>query len=204
MIRTVLVLPTPRALLSPTSREDPVADLRAACDEAIGAVLAVSPAKLAVLAAPVGSANRQRGVSDPLGLRVARHLLSGHLGAGVGVSEHQALPYAAAALLETAEPTTLLVMADGSARRGEKAPGHLHPQAIGFDEVIAKALRTGDAESLAGLDPELGTEVWSEGVPAFRVLGEVARGREVSAQVSYDDAPFGVAWWVARWDLAGT
>ena len=54
MIETVLVLPTPRALLPPTSRADPVADLRAACDDAIGDLLAGSPTAIAVLAAPVG------------------------------------------------------------------------------------------------------------------------------------------------------
>ena len=116
--------------------------------------------------------------------------------------EHLALPYAAAALLESSRPTTLLVMADGSASRGEKAPGHLHPQAIGFDDVIAQALRRGEAETLAALDPALGEEVWCEGVPAFQVLGEVARGRKISAEVTYADAPYGVAWWVARWDLS--
>ena len=202
MIRTVLVLPTPRALLSPTSREDPVAPLRAACVEAIDGVLAPAPQRIAVLAPPVGEANVARGVTDPLGLRIARHLLARHVRDGaVQVVEHQALPYAAAAILETAEPTTLLVMADGSASRGEKAPGHLHPEAIGFDEVIAEALRSGDPDALARLDPALAAEVWCEGVAAFHVLGEVARGRTISAEVTYADAPFGVAWWVARWDL---
>jgi hypothetical protein len=54
---------------------------------------------------------------------------------------------------------------------------------------------------LAALDPDLGETLWCEGVPALRVLGELARDRAVSAEVSYADAPFGVAWWVARWDL---
>ncbi len=202
MIETVLVLPMPRALLPPVSREDPVAALRAACDDAIVSVLAPSPARVAVLAPPVDVANRARGVTEPLGLRVARHLFDAHpAGRLAKLTEHVALPYAAAALLETAEPTTLVVMADGSASRGEKAPGHLHPEAVPFDDVIAQALRTGDAEVLAALDPVLAAEVWCEGVASFRVLGEVARGREVTAMVTYDDAPHGVAWWVARWDL---
>ena len=92
-------------------------------------------------------------------------------------------------------------MADGSARRTEKAPGHLHPDAAAFDEQIEVALRTGDAEALCGLDPALGEELWCQGVPSFHVLGEVARGRQVAAEVTYADAPYGVAWWVARWDL---
>ena len=116
-----------------------------------------------------------------------------------------ALPYTAAALLEhedCASPTALIVMADGSACRGEKAPGHLHPDAIPFDDAIDRALRDGDVEALATIDPDQAHELWCEGAPGFHVLAEVARGRRVATEVSYADAPYGVAWWVARWDLA--
>lgn len=195
MITTALVLPSPPALLRPRSASDPVADLREACATAVTGLPADH--RIVVLAVPVTEANAARGVTDPLGHRVAAHLL-GH----AGFDPQLALPYAAAALLERTEPTTLVVMADGSARRGERAPGHLHPDAVSFDERVESALRSGDAETLAALDPEVGAELWCEGVPGFRVLGEVARDRAVLARVSYADAPFGVAWWVARWDLA--
>ena len=73
--------------------------------------------------------------------------------------------------------------------------------AIDLDVVTEpRELRSGDAATLAALDPDLGEELWCEGVPGFQVLGEVARERHVSAEVSYADAPYGVAWWVARWD----
>ncbi len=195
MIRTVLVLPSPPALLPPRSVVDPVAELRAACLRAVAALPPQQP--VIVLATPVSKANADRGITEPLGHRIARALLG-----EVEFDPQLALPYAAAALLELDDPATLLVMADGSARRGEKAPGHLHPDAIAFDDRIESALRSGDAATLAALDPELGEELWCEGVPAFRVLGEVARDRHVSAEVSYADAPYGVAWWVARWDLS--
>lgn len=133
----------------------------------------------------------------PLGQRVAAHLLG-----NTGFEPQTARPSAAAALLEGTQPTTLLVMADGSACRGEKAPGHLHPGASAFDERIEAALRAGDAATLATLDVAVGEDLWCEGVPGFRVLGEVARGRHVVTDVSYADAPYGVAWWVARWDIA--
>ncbi len=193
MIGTVLVLPTPPALLSPRSIADPVSELRAACVAEI-AGLPRRP-RIIVLAAPVNGANADRGVTEPLGHRVARELLD------VEFEPQLALPYAAAALLELTEPATLIVMADGSARRGEKAPGHLHPDAVSFDDGIETALRSGDAETLAALDLELGQELWCEGVPGLRAVGEVARDRKVAARVSYADAPYGVAWWVARWDL---
>ena len=195
MIRTVLVLPAPPALLSPRSAEDPVAELRTACAAAVSTLPARRP--VVVLAAPVSEANAARGVTEPLGHRVAAHLLD-----GVPFEPQLALPYAAAGLLELDQPTTVIVMADGSARRGEKAPGHLHPDAVAFDERIELALRSGDAEALAALDPEVGEELWCAGVPGLRVLGELARDRNVVAYLSYADAPFGVAWWVARWDLS--
>ena len=195
MIETALVLPSPPALLAPQSVTDPVAELRTACQAAV--VGLPSGQKVIVLAHPVSEANAARGITEPLGHRVARSLL------GEAEFEPQlALPYAAAALLELDDPTTLIVMADGSARRGEKAPGHLHPDAIAFDDRIESALSSGDAAALASLDPDLGEELWCEGIPGFRALGEVARERQVSAEVSYADAPYGVAWWVARWDLS--
>lgn len=194
MIRTALVLPSPRALLSPRSADDPVAELRKACAEAVTKL--ADEDRVVVLAAPVTEANAGRGVTEPLGHRVAAQLLG-----STSFEPQLALPYSAAALLEVTEPTTLLVMADGSARRGEKAPGHLHPDAVAFDERIEAALRSGDAGALAALDSELGEELWCEGIPGLRVLGELARECAVAAEVSYADAPYGVAWWVARWDL---
>ncbi len=199
VIETVLVLPSPRALLPWLSETDPVPELRTACAAALGRLFAEGSRHIVVVASPVSELNRSRGVTEPLGHRVARHLLG-----ETPFEEQVALPYTAAALLEQAGeagPTTLVVMADGSACRGEKAPGHLHPDAIPFDDAIDRALREGDVETLATIDPEKAHELWSEGAPGFHVLAEVARGRHVSTDVSYADAPYGVAWWVARWDL---
>ncbi len=196
MIDDVLVLPMPRALLPALSLSDPVAGLRAACAEAVDKLLASDPERIIVVAPEIGAANRQRGLSDPLGHRVARHLFRGrHL------EEVLALPYTAASLIEHDTTAALVVMADGSARRGVHAPGHLHPGSVPFDDSVETALRLGDAGALAGLDPELAAEVWCEGAPAFRVLGEIARGRSITAELTYADAPRGVAWWVARWSL---
>ncbi len=193
MITTAVVLPMPRALLAPVSELDPVADLREACR----AVLAGLPGgHLVVVAPPVSDANAARGVSTPLGHRVAAHLLD-----GVPFKALVASPEVARSLREVGEFTTMVVMADGSARRDEKAPGHLHADARAFDDSVEDALRTGDADTLCRLDPALGPELWCEGIPGLHVLGEVARDRRVTAQVVYADASHGVAWWVARWDL---
>lgn len=194
-VTTVLVLPSPPALLAPRSLEDPVADLRKACAVAVSTL--PENHRVVVLAAPVGRANAERGVTEALGHRVAAELLGDQ-----AFESLPALPATVAALLGATVATTLVVMADGSARRGEKAPGHLHPDAVSFDERIEAALRAGDTETLAALDPVVGEELWCEGVPGLRILGEVARDRRIVPYVSYAEAPFGVAWWVARWDLS--
>ena len=193
MITTALVLPPPPVLLGCGSLVDPVAELRKECAEAVARL---PHGRTVVVAAPVTQAAARRGITEPLGHRVARSLL--------GDLPFEALvagPGADSSLAAASVPTVLVVMADGSACRDAKAPGHVHPRAGELDDAIEAALRTGDPEALAALDPVLGEEVWSEGVPALRVLGEVARGREVTAEVAYADAPHGVAWWVARWDL---
>ncbi|WP_027861958.1 hypothetical protein [Marmoricola sp. URHB0036] len=199
MIDSALVLPSPRALLPELSETDPVPELRAACAAALDILLADGPDRLVVLAPPVSDLNRARGVVDPVGHRIARHLLGEH-----DFEAQVALPYEAASLVEHEDvrSTAVIVMADGSACRGEKAPGHLHPEAIPFDDAIECALRTGDVDALAGIDPSQAHELWCEGAAGFHVLAEIARGRQIATDVSYADAPHGVAWWVARWDLA--
>lgn len=196
MIETVLVLPGPRALLPRLSAADPVPELRAAIATAVDKLLAEQHERLVVVAAPVNDANAARGITVPLGHRIARHLL------GETPFEAQiALPLTASALIEGERSTAVIVIADGSARRGEKAPGHLHPDAIAFDDAIDRALREGDVDTLAALDTSRAHELWCDGVPGFHVLAELARGRHVTPDVSYAEAPYGVAWWVARWQL---
>jgi hypothetical protein len=198
VIESALVLPSPRALLPWLSETDPVPDLRAAVGAAVDRLRAGEPDRVVVVAAPVSALSRARGVTEPLGHRIARHLLG-----EIPFEAQVALPYEAASLVEHDEPrrTALVVMADGSACRGEKAPGHLHPDAIPFDDAIERALRGGDVDALAGIDAGHAQELWCEGAPGLHVLAEVARGRGIVTDVSYADAPYGVAWWVARWDL---
>jgi hypothetical protein len=49
------------------------------------------------------------------------------------------------------ERVALLVMGDGSAARGEKAPGYADPRAEQFDAVVTKALAEADAAALLAL-----------------------------------------------------
>ena len=89
----------------------------------------------------------------------------------------------------------LLVVANGTATRTEKAPGHFDERAEGFDTSIGTALRAGDLSTLAGLDLDLAAELWAPDAAAFAAL---ASFRITSTQVDYDDAPYGVQYWVAR------
>jgi len=88
-----------------------------------------------------------------------------------------------------------LVVANGSAKRTEKAPGHFDERAEAFDEALGAALRAGD---LAGLDLSLADELWAD----VAGLDALAGLRATDVQVDYDDAPYGVQYWVVRWQCA--
>jgi hypothetical protein len=97
----------------------------------------------------------------------------------------------------------LLVMADASARRTEKAPGWLDERAAGYDAGVSSALASGDPELLGRLDPELGSRLLAAGVPAWHAAARLLAGTSWEAQVSYDDAPYGVGYLVATWSAPG-
>lgn len=86
----------------------------------------------------------------------------------------------------------LLVVANGSAKRTEKAPGHFDERAAEFDARLGEALRAGD---LSGLDLSLAAELWADVDGLARLEGLVA----TEVHVDYDDAPYGVQYWVVRW-----
>jgi len=92
-----------------------------------------------------------------------------------------------------------LVVGDGSARRTERSPGYVDPRAEPFDAVVAAALATGDAGGLRDLDPALGADLLAAGVPAWRAVGRALAGRRYEADLLYDEAPYGVGYFVAVW-----
>ena len=93
----------------------------------------------------------------------------------------------------------LLVAANGSATRTEKAPGHFDERAESFDEALGKALSSGNPAALADLDLDLAAELWA---PDASALASLATFEVTSTQVDYDDAPYGVQYWVVRWECA--
>ena len=94
--------------------------------------------------------------------------------------------------------TALLVIGDGSARRGPRAPGHFDERAAAFDAEVERAVRAGDTQALLDLDPALASELMATGRPAWQVLaGALESARPLSVAVRYAGDPFGVAYLVA-------
>jgi hypothetical protein len=91
----------------------------------------------------------------------------------------------------------LLVMADGSACRGPKAPGYLDHRSIAFDAEVERAVRTGDLAALLAVDPGLATELLATGRAPWQVLSGALNGNQVATEIRYCDDPFGVSYLVA-------
>ncbi|MFJ4671823.1 class III extradiol dioxygenase subunit B-like domain-containing protein [Kitasatospora purpeofusca] len=203
--------------------------LRAACDEALGAVLAAGPDLLVVVGTgpeaevwteggagsfhrygvPVVAAlpgGRAEGPELSPALTVGAWLLGR---AGATLPTHAcAVPADAPAdrmlglgqgLAGLADRVGLLVMGDGSACRSLKAPGYLDERAEGYDAELARALGTADTAALAALDPDLAAELKAEGRAPWQVLAGAAEGAGLTARLGYQDAPYGVGYLVASW-----
>lgn len=109
------------------------------------------------------------------------------------------------------EPSTapqsgaVLVVGDGSARRHERAPGHLDPRAESFDAAIRAALIAGDIAALGGIDGELAGELMCSGASTWRTLARWIGDRSVdSSELRLETAEYGVAYFAALWRLAET
>jgi hypothetical protein len=102
-----------------------------------------------------------------------------------------------ARVAEGNERVGLLVMGDGSARRSDHAPAHLHPRAELFDTKVANALRDRDLDVLEALDPDLATVLQAAGRAPWQVLAGALEGTSLSGDLTYDAAPYGVGYFVA-------
>jgi hypothetical protein len=220
---TVVFCPQPPLLVPAVSGapSDETALLRAAVSRALQSMLGQAPEVVVVLGDGVDGARlgpgdagdlrgygvdlevpfagrvRAGGRRMPLAHTLGAWLLDheGHTGARLGVGPHDL----ADALSGLPGGAGVLAMGDGSARRGEKAPGHLDPAAGPFDAAVAAALAAGDTAALAALDPAEGARLLAAGVPVWRAVGTALAGRPVTAHLSYDHAPFGVGYLVAEW-----
>jgi hypothetical protein len=114
-------------------------------------------------------------LADPQGARVAQHLLD--------VTER------------SGDEPSVLVVANGSARRGEKAPGQADERAFGFDDALRTWLHGGGPAPDAALGREL-----LAAMTGFELMAE-RLGTWGPPTMDYDDDPYGVQYWVMRWQL---
>ncbi|WP_274563061.1 class III extradiol dioxygenase subunit B-like domain-containing protein [Streptomyces spiramyceticus] len=98
-----------------------------------------------------------------------------------------------------ADRVALLVMGDGTACRTVKAPGYLDERAAGFDAEVARALGAADTAALMALDEQLAYELKVAGLGPWQVLAGAAEGAGLAGQLLYEDAPYGVGYFVAVW-----
>jgi hypothetical protein len=148
--------------------------------------------------------NRERAAPIPLPLGLAGRLLdeAGYRASRALHSVSERAPAwdcaaLGAQLAAATDRVALLVMADGSARRGPKAPGHLDERSAPFDAEVERAVRAGDMSGLLALDADLAHELMATGRPAWQVLAGALAGRQPVSDVLYSDDPFGVAYLVA-------
>jgi hypothetical protein len=146
-------------------------------------------------AGPVGA----RGYRLPLAHTVGAVLLddAGFCGTRVGVAPGSLVP----AVADGTGRVGILAMGDGSARRTLKAPGYFDATAGPFDRLVAAALASGDADALAALDPAEGDRLLAAGTRTWQAVGAAVAGRRITARLHYDDAPLGVGYLVADWEL---
>ena len=140
----------------------------------------VAELRAAVLEAVASLSDGVEVIGSEQGRRVARSVLAGVSRASTSV-----------------DGRSVLVVANGSACRTEKAPGFLDERAEAYDDALRRAL-TEDPAALADLDLDLAAELWADVTALPELAGLLAGAR---AEVRYDDAPYGVQYWVICWDV---
>jgi hypothetical protein len=183
--------------------------LRSACDAAVAGLMATRPDMIAV----VGSADEVHGTGGTfagygVALRVGAgaptlplpHAVGCWLLDRAGWTGRRAFVGSSDDAVVTSEAgrVALLVMGDGTARRTEKAPGYIDPRAADYDAGVAAALADGPA-AVAKLDGDLAAQLLVAGWGAWQFLARVSGDAQWDARVSYDEAPYGVGYFVAEW-----
>ncbi|WP_151775252.1 class III extradiol dioxygenase subunit B-like domain-containing protein [Streptomyces abyssomicinicus] len=235
MLVAAAVCPCPPLLVPDVAqRAAPELDpLRAACDEAVRALVEAAPDLVVVVGTggrdvlhEAGSTGSFRGFGVPMDvtlgegrgdagpavlpppLAVGAWLLSrsGWTGPvrGYEVSTHGRSTAAngedGTNLAGSGERVGFLVMGDGSARRDVKAPGYLDERAAAVDAAIAKALANGDRDGflLGDLDETLARDLMISGRSPWQILS-AAHEDDLDCRLLFDDAPYGVGYFVASW-----
>ncbi|MEU8130768.1 hypothetical protein AB0B68_26455 [Micromonospora sp. NPDC049049] len=160
---------------------------------------------------PLVPGQPDRGAVLPLSLTIGAWLLARHetrppvtavqVAADAGPAELAVLADEVGA---AGDRVASLVLGDGSACRGEKAPGYDDARALPYDQRVAEALADADLDALLDLDPVVSTELKAAGRAPWQVLAGAARaaGGGWRGELLHDSAPYGVAYFVASWERA--
>jgi hypothetical protein len=208
MLIAAAVCPHPPLLIPQATGAPGVGDtelqrLRAACDQAVSALLTERPDLIAVVGGdpqtgltaeyPPQTSGRLHdfgvpfGIGEdddppflPLSLTIGKWLLSQHpapRAAWWGVAS-DAPPAECLQLGDKlaalAPRVALLAMGDGPARRARAAPGAPDPEADRYDDCVASALAAADPGALAALDPRQDGPLTIAGRAAWQVLAGAA------------------------------
>jgi hypothetical protein len=92
----------------------------------------------------------------------------------------------------------LILVADGAACHGPRAPRAQDERAEGYDEEVCAALASGQPARLAQTDVKLGDELGASGSQVWPTLAAAAAGDWIG-EVLWAGAPYGVGWVVASW-----
>jgi hypothetical protein len=95
----------------------------------------------------------------------------------------------------------LILVADGAACHGPKAPRAQDARATPYDAEVRAALASGRPGRLAALDANLGDELGATGSQVWPLLAAAAGADHADAvgEVLWSGAPYGVGWTVASW-----
>lgn len=101
----------------------------------------------------------------------------------------------------SAQPSAVLVVADGAATLSTTAPGYLDHRAPQAQKAVDAALGAGDRKALAALDPTLCRELGIAGRAGYQVLAGLFTSDEHNPVVRkyFQSAPFGVGYQVSVW-----
>jgi len=145
----------------------------------------------------------------PTPLMVARHLASRDIAVH---PEHAALWASARWITTSGSDATalgeqlrgdgtrigLILVADGAACHGPKAPRAEDSRAPAYEEAVCAALASGQGARLAQIDADLGRELGATLPQVWPVLLAAADGDWIG-ELAWRGAPYGVGWAVAAW-----
>ncbi|MGZ4774013.1 MAG: hypothetical protein ACXVYW_01795 [Oryzihumus sp.] len=102
-------------------------------------------------------------------------------------------------LAGTDQPTAVVLLVDGAASHGPKAPRAEDSRAGAFDDAIAEALERGDRDALSAVDLDLAGQVGADGAYLWPVMAGATTGGVWLGDVLFRGEPYGVGWTVALW-----